>query len=101
MEQKYEAMPKAEIRLEGRKVIRGDVAGDWGLRLQFEVKHNGKVVATPAARAVTSYEHPTAEPGMYEIVLQSWKYVNYIKQPDGQFVNSKFVEISNKVTYTI
>ena len=23
------------------------------------------------------------------------------KQPDGQFVNSKFVEISNKVTYTV
>ena len=82
-------------------MIRGDVTGDWGLRLQWEVKHNGKVVATPAARADTSYEHPGAEPGMYEIVLQSWKYVNYIKQPDGQFVNSKFVEISNKVMYTI
>ncbi len=101
MEQKYETLPKAEIRLEGRKVIRGDVAGDWGLRLQWEVKHNGKVVATPAARADVSYEHPGKEPGMYEFVLQSWQYVNYLKQPDGQFVNSKFVEISNKVTYTI
>ena len=101
MEQKYELVPKAEIRLEGRKVIRGDVSGDWGLRLQWEVKHNGKVVATPAARADASYEHPGAEPGAYEIVLQTWKYVNYIKHPDGQFVNSKFVEISNKVTYTV
>jgi len=27
--------------------------------------------------------------------------VDYKKQPDGQFVNSKFVEISNKVSYTI
>lgn len=101
MEQKYEALPKAEIRLEGRKVLRGDVAGDWGLRLQWEVKHNGKVVATPAARTETSYEHPGAEPGSYEIVLQMWKYVDYKKQPTGEFVNSKFVDISNKVTYTI
>ena len=58
MEQKYEALPKAEIRLEGRKVIRGDVSGDWGLRLQWEVKHNGKVVATPAARACTATPLP-------------------------------------------
>ncbi len=69
------ATPKAEIRLEGRKVIRGDVTNDWGLRLQWEVRRDGKVVATPAARAETSYEHPDATPGKYEIVLQMWKYV--------------------------
>ncbi len=101
MEQKYEGTPQAEIRLEGRRVFRGDVAGDWGLRLQWEVKHNGKVVATPAARADVSYEHPDATPGAYEIVLQMWKYVDYTKTPDGQFVKSQFIDVSNKVSYTI
>ena len=101
MEQKFDVTPKAEIRLEGRKVIRGDVAHDWGLRLQFEVRHNGKVVATPAARAVTSYEHPDKTPGKYEIVLQIWKYVDYAKNPAGEFTNSKFIDISNKVSYTV
>ena len=101
MEQKFDVMPKAEIRLDGRKVIRGDVTHDWGLRLQWEVRHNGKVVATPAARAVTSYEHPDKAPGKYEIVLQIWKYVDYAKTPAGEFTNSKFIDISNKVSYTI
>ncbi len=101
MDQKYEGTPKAEITLDGRKVTRSDVAFDWGLRLQWEVRRDGKVIATPAARADTSYEHPEATPGQYEIVLQMWKYVDYLKNPDGEFKNSKFVEISNKVSYTI
>jgi hypothetical protein len=101
MEQKYEGTPQAEIRLEGRKVIRGDVTHDWGLRLQFEVRRDGQVIATPAARAVNSYEHPDATPGKYEIVLQSWKYMDYKKDAKGEFTASKFVEISNKVEYTI
>jgi hypothetical protein len=101
MEQKFDVDPKAEIRLEGRRVIRGDVTNDWGLRLQWEVRHNDKVVATPAARADTSYEHPDKTPGKYEIVLQTWKYVNYAKNPAGEFTVSKFIDISNKVSYTI
>jgi hypothetical protein len=101
MEQKYDTPPRAEIRLDGRKVIRGDVTNDWGLRLQWEIRRDGKVIATPPARAETAYEHPDATPGKYEIVLQSWKYVDYKKGPDGEFLNSKFVEISNKVSYTI
>ena len=101
MEQKFDTIPNAEIRLEGRRVIRGEVSNDWGLRLQWEVRRNGAVIATPAARADASYEHADATPGKYEIVLQMWKYVNYAKKPDGEFVNSKFVEISNKVSYTI
>src|SRR5262245_66023585 len=83
MEQKYDGNPQAEIRLEGRKVIRGDVTNDWGLRLQFELRRDGQVIATPAARAVTSYEHPDATPSKYEIVLQSWKYVDYKKDAKG------------------
>lgn len=101
MEQKYEGTPKAEIQLEGRRVTRGDVTNDWGLRLQWEVRRDGKVIATPAARLETFYEHAEATPGKYEIVLQMWKYVDYKKNADGEFTNSKFVEISNKVSYTI
>lgn len=101
MEQKFETAPTAEIRLEGRKVVRSDVTNDWGLRLQWQVKRDGKVLATPPARADLSYEHPDQTPGKYEIVLQTWKYVDYKKNPAGEFVNSKFIEISNKVSYVI
>ena len=101
MEQKFEAPPQAEIRLEGRKVVRGDVVNDWGLLLQWEIRRDGKVLAVKPARADVSYEHPDATPGKYEIVLQTWKYVDYKKTPAGEFVNSKFIEISNKVSYVI
>jgi hypothetical protein len=101
MEQKYEGSPRAEIRLEGRRVIRGEVTNDWGLRLQWEVRRDGKVIATAPARAETSYEHPDTTPGEYEIVLQSWKYVDYKKDQAGEFVNSKFVDVSDKVRYKI
>ena len=89
MEQKFEGSPRAEIRLEGRKVIRTEVTPDWGSRLQWEVRRDGKVIATPPARAEISYEHPDATPGTYEIVLQLWKYVNYRKKPDGEFIDTK------------
>jgi len=101
MEQKFEGSPRAEIRLEGRRVTRGEVTNDWGLRLQWEVRRDGKVVATPPARAESSYEHPDATPGTYEIVLQMWKYVDYKKGPGGEFVNSRFINISNTVRYTV
>lgn len=101
MEQKFEGSPSAEIRLDGRRVTRGPVSNDWGLLLRWEVRRDGKVIATPPARAEISYEHPEATPGSYEIVLQMWKYIDYRKKPDGEFVNSKFIEISNKVTYKV
>ena len=102
MDQKFEGtIPHAEIRLEGRRVFRGEVAHDWGLRLQWEVRRDGKVIATPAARAESSYEHVDSTPGTYEIVLQMWKYVDYRKNAEREFINSKFVEVSNKVTYTV
>jgi hypothetical protein len=101
MDQKYEGAPQAEIRLEARRVVRSEVLDDWGLRLQWEVRRDGQVIATPPARAEMSYEHPDAAPGTYEIVLQMWKYVDYLKTPAGEFTNSKFVDISNKVSYTI
>jgi hypothetical protein len=101
MEQRFEVAPRATIRLDGRRVTRGDVTGDWGLRLQWEVRRNGQVIATPAARAEVGYEHPDTTPGRYEIILQMWKYVDYRKRPDGEFVNSRFIDISNRVSYTI
>lgn len=101
MEQKFEGAPKAEIRLEGRRVIRSEVTGDWGSRLQWQLKRDGQVIAMHAARAETSYEHPDTTPGEYEVVLQMWHYVNYRKTPDGEFIDSKFVDISNKVTYKL
>jgi hypothetical protein len=101
MEQKFDGQPRAEIRLEGRRVIRGDVTNDWGLRLQWEVRRDGKVIATPNARADVAYELPAAPQGTYEVVLQMWKYIDYKKRPDGEFVNSHFLDISNKVTATI
>jgi hypothetical protein len=101
MDQKYEGNPRAEIRLVGRRVIRTEVVNDWGLRLQWEIRRDGKVIATPLARLDLSYEHPDKTPGTYEIVLQMWKYVDYRKGANGEFTNSKFVTISNKVTFKI
>jgi hypothetical protein len=101
MEQKFEDSPKAELKIDGRRVSRSDVVNDWGLRLQWEVRRDGQVVATPPARAETTYEHPEKTPGKYEIVLQMWKYVDYRKNPMGEFINSKYIDISNKVSYTI
>ncbi|HLJ10324.1 MAG TPA: hypothetical protein VKU82_04010 [Planctomycetaceae bacterium] len=101
MEQKYDGNPHAEIKLEGRRLIRTDVSNDWGLRLQWEIRRDGKVIATPAARAETSYELSETAPGTYEIVLQMWKYVDYKKNAEREFINSKFVDVSNKLTFTI
>jgi hypothetical protein len=101
MEQRCEGTPRAEVRLDGRRVTRSEVTNDWGMRLQWEVRRNGQVIATPPARAALSYEHADATPGTYEIVLQMWKYVDYRKNPSGEFINSRFVDISNKVRYSV
>jgi hypothetical protein len=101
MEQRFEGKPQAKIHLEGRKVVRTDVVNDWGLRLQWEIRRNGRVIATPNARVHMSYLHEDVTPGMYEIVLQMWRYVNYAKNAQGEFVNSQFIDISNCVSYTI
>jgi len=101
MEQKFEGQPSAEIRLDGRAVERGRVANDWGLLLQWQISRDGKVVGTAPARMDARYEHPDRTPGNYEIVLQMWKYVDYRKDAQGEFVNSKFVDISNRVSYSV
>jgi hypothetical protein len=101
MEQRFEGTPQASISLQGRRVTRTDVTNDWGLRLQWEVRRNGQVIATPNARLDVSYEHPDATPGNYEIVLQMWRYVNYAKNAAGEFTQSRFIDVSNRVTYTV
>ena len=70
MEQQFEGTPQAEIRLEGRKLVRGDVTNDWGSQLLWEIRRNGQVVATVPARANNNYEHADTTPGQYEVVLQ-------------------------------
>jgi hypothetical protein len=101
MDQKFEGTPRAEIRLEGRRVIRSDVTHDWGSRLQWQILRDGKEIAAVPARASNSYEHPDKTSGKYEIVLQMWKYIDYRKDKNGNYTNSKYVEISNKVSYQI
>jgi hypothetical protein len=101
MEQRFEGTPQAGIALQGRRVIRKDVTNDWGLRLQWEIRRNGQVIATPNARADKSYELPYTKAGKYEIVLQMWHYVNYAKNAAGEFTASRFIDISNRVSFTI
>ena len=101
MDQVFEGTPKAEIRLEGRKVIRGDVSNDWGSKLQWQISRDGKVIATVAARIDPAYEHLEKIPGKYEVILQLFKYINYKKNAKGEYTESKFIDISNKVSYTV
>lgn len=101
MEQKFEGEPSAEIQLDGRVVERGHISNDWGLLVQWQVSRDGEVVATAPARAETRYELSELTPGKYEIVLQMWKYVDYRKDAAGEFTNSKFIDISNRVTFSI
>ncbi|HEY3789949.1 MAG TPA: hypothetical protein VGL71_13910 [Urbifossiella sp.] len=101
MEQKFNGTPKAELRLQGRRVTRTDVANDWGTMLRWVIRRDGKDIATVPARVEKSYEHADKTPGKYEIVLQTWKYVNYLKDAKGEFTVSQFVTISNVVKYAI
>ncbi len=101
MDQKLEGTPKASLRLEGRKVTRSDVANNWGTRLQWKVSRDGKEIATAFAGPDLAFEHADKTPGKYEIVLQQFQYVSYAKDKDGKFTASKYVDISEPVSYTI
>ncbi|MSU77906.1 MAG: hypothetical protein EXS16_07405 [Gemmataceae bacterium] len=101
MEQRFEGRPEATVRLEGRRLTRTDVTNDWGLRLQWEIRRNGQVIATVNARPDQAYEHADTASGEYSIVLQMWHYINYAKNPQGEFTQSRFINVSNVVTYRI
>lgn len=101
MDQKFEGTPKADLRLEGRTVIRSAVRNDWGSQLLWEVRRNGDVVTTANARLGESFELAESTPGKYDIVLRMFHYVNYAKDAAGKFTQSKFVDVSDPVTITI
>ena len=101
MDQVFEGTPKADIQLVGRRLTRGDVSPDWGSRLQWSIRRDGKEIATVPARADVSYEHDDPTPGTYEVALQMFKYINYKKDAKGEYTDSRFIDISNTVTYTI
>ncbi len=101
MDQRFEGTPQAEIRVAGRKLTRGEVSHDWGSQLVWEVRRNGQVVAQVPARANADDQHPDSTPGQYEVVRQMFQYDGYAKDKDGHFTQSKFVEVSNKVGYTV
>ena len=101
MDQRFEGIPKAEIKVEGRKISRSSVANDWGSQLAWEVRRGGEVVAQVAARASDTYEITDPTPGQYEVVLQMFQYEGYEKDTNGKYTKSKFVDVSNKVVCTV
>ena len=103
VDQVFEGIPKVVIEVRDKAVLRGEIAGDWGSRMQWKVLRDGKPHAlVTALRIDRSYELTDAKPGKYEIVLQMFKYVDYKKdKAGGEYVNSKYVDVSNTVTITI
>ena len=101
MDQKLEGTPKATLQLDGRAVTRSEITNDWGTRLQWQIKRDGKEIATTTAGLELTYEHADTAPGKYEVVLQQFYYVNYKKDASGKFTESKYVNISDPVSYTI
>jgi len=101
MEQKFEGTPKSEIRMDGAQLLRSEVTNDWGSLLRWVITQNGKEVNVHNARPMLNYEPKLSTKGSHEAVLQMWKYVDYQKNAQGEFTNSKFVEVSNKLTFTI
>ena len=101
MDQKLEGTPKATLQLAGRKVTGSEITNHWGTRLQWRVSRDGKQIATVGAGIDLTFEHPDTAPGKYEVVLQQFHYVNYKKDAAGKFTESKYVNISEPVSYTI
>ncbi|GDY23882.1 hypothetical protein LBMAG56_52290 [Verrucomicrobiota bacterium] len=101
MDQKLEGTPKATLQLAGRKITRSEITNHWGTRLQWRVSRDGKEIATPVCGPELTFEHPDKTPGKYEVVLQQFHYVSYAKDKDGKFTASKYINISEPVSYTI
>ena len=101
MDQKLEGTPKATLELNGRSITRSEVSNDWGTRLQWVIRRDGKEVATVGAGPDLKFEHTDTTPGKYEVLLQQFQYLNYKKDKDGKFTESKYINISEPVSYTI
>ena len=101
MDQKLEGTPKATLELAERSITRSEVSNNWGTRLQWVIRRDGKEVASVVAGPDLTFEYPDTAPGKYEVVLQQFQYLNYKKDMDGKFTESKYITISDPVTYTI
>ena len=101
MDQKLEGTPKATLEVSGRTITRSEVSNHWGTRLQWLVRRDGKEVASVVAGPDLTFEFPDSTPGKYEVELQQFHYLNYKKDKDGKFTESKYISISEPVTYTI
>ena len=91
----------ATLQLAGRKVTSSEITNHWGTRLQWKVSRDGKEIASVGATTDLIFEHPDTVPGKYEVVLQQFQYVNYKKDKDGKFTESKYINISEPVSYTV
>ena len=89
-------LPRAEIKLAGRTISRTNIANDYGNRVHWKILRDGAEVATPEARSADSFTHTDATPGMYEVVLETWKHEGYQSKALG-----KYIEISNKVSFRV
>ena len=101
MDQKLEGTPKATLELAGKSITRSEVSNNWGTRLQWLIRRDGKEVASVVAGPELTFEHSDTAPGKYEVVLQQFHYLNYKKDKDGKFIESKYINISEPVSYTI
>ena len=101
MDQKFEGIPAAVIRLDGNRLVRGHVSNDWGLRLQWKISRGEETVATSLARISPEHDLQELPPGTYGAILQMWKYVNYKKDKDGEFTASQYVDISNSIEFEV
>jgi hypothetical protein len=89
-------LPAAEIKLEGRTLTRGHITNDYGNRVHWKVLRDGVEIATIEARSSNAYTFDETVPGMYEIVLETWKHEGYQAKSLG-----KYIEISNKLTVRV
>ena len=87
--------------MDGKKLFRSEITNDWGSLLRWVITQDGKEVHVQNARPFLNYEPKLSTKGNHEAVLQMWKYVDYKKNASGEFTNSKFVEVSNKISFTI
>ena len=73
MDQRFEGQPKADIRLEGNRLIRGDVTNDWGSQLIWEIRRNGEVVSTvPAGTTLRDLNGEVARGAPVPLVAREW-----------------------------
>ncbi len=94
---KPDLKPRAELRLEGQQVHRGELRDDPGFRLQYHFKKDGKSLEVAEARSNPSLPVPAKEVGTYTVVLELF-YPNY---KGGAAQKGEFRPVSNLLTYRV